>query len=115
MRGQARKKVKRLVTQDGSDWKLAVVVKKKTGQVVKKSAIGREKTKEATNDNGESSELGRGDMCVETSKGAGWMDDCRLNPGLVRDAQERDAVIGLFLQFKKKGQISSHTGNNGKV
>ena len=24
-------------------------------------------------------------------------------PGLVRDAQKRDGVIGLFLQFKKKG------------
>ena len=31
------------------------------------------------------------------------MDDSRLNPELVRDAQKRDAAIGLFLQFKKKG------------
>ena len=38
-------------------------------------------------------------MCVQTSKGADWMDDSRLNPGLVRDVQERDAV----LRFKKKG------------
>ena len=42
-------------------------------------------------------------MCVGTSKDVGWMDDSRLKAGLVRDAQERDAVIGLFLQFRKKG------------
>ena len=27
----------------------------------------------------------------------------KLNHGLVMDAQESDAVVGLFLQFKKKG------------
>ena len=40
---------------------------------------------------------------METSKDAGWMDDSKSNPELVRDAQVRDSVIGLFLQFKKTG------------
>ena len=40
-------------------------------------------------------------MCIETSKDAGWIDDTRLNPGLVKDTQEKD-FIGLFLQLKKK-------------
>ena len=31
------------------------------------------------------------------------MDDSRLYPELVRDVQENGAVIGLFLQYKKKG------------
>ena len=42
-------------------------------------------------------------MHVETSKVAGWIDDSRSKPGRVMDAQERDAVISLFLQFKEKG------------
>ena len=31
------------------------------------------------------------------------MNDSRLNPELVTDAQEKDAVIGPLHQFKKKG------------
>ena len=40
---------------------------------------------------------------METFKDAGWLDDSRLNLGLVRDAQEKDVVVDLFLQYKKKG------------
>ena len=69
----------------------------------KRSARGKKKTREATTEDGESSESGRGDVCVETSKDASWMDDSRLKPELVRDAQEIDAVVCLFLQYKKKG------------
>ena len=54
----------------------------------------------ATED-GKSNESSKGH--AETSKDAGWMDDCILNPELVRHAQEKEAIIGLFLQYKKKG------------
>ena len=110
------------MTKDGGDWKLGVYVKKK--EVVKKSARGRKKTRVAANEDGYSSESCRGDVCVKTSKDAGWMDDCRLNPGLVRDAQKKYAVIGFFLKFKKKGDKSEwndisaqgqNTGLNGEV
>ena len=71
MRGQARKEVQRLGTEDGNDWKLAVDVRKKTEAVVKKPARGRKKTRKADTEDMESSESGGGDLCVETSKGAG--------------------------------------------
>ena len=36
-------------------------------------------------ENGDSIESGRVDVCVETSETPGWLDDSRLNLGLVRD------------------------------
>ena len=78
-------------------------------------------------EDGESSECGNGDVCFETSKDAIWMDDLRLNLGLVWDAQERDAMFVCFsssrrrvsnlngMIFLLRGQNSSHTGLCGKV
>ena len=73
-------------------------------------------------ENGDSSESGRVDVCVETSESAGWLDDSRLNLGLVRDGQEKKAVIGLKRRVTNLNgmtfllrQNSSNTGLNGKV
>ena len=49
--------------------------KKKKEEVVKKSFRGRKKTREPATEDGGFSGPGRGDVCVETSKGAGWLDD----------------------------------------
>ena len=105
MRGQGTNEVQCPVTEDGSNWKLEVDVKKMK-EVAARSARGRKKTRLGATEDGETNESDRGDVSVETSKGAGWMADSSLNPGLVRDAKEKGAVIGLFLQFKKKDDKS---------
>ena len=61
--------------------------------MVKKSTRRRRKTKAAAAEDGKSRESGKGDVDVETSKDAGWLDDSRLNPEMVRDAQERDGLM----------------------
>ena len=69
----------------------------------KRTARGRKKTRKTATEDGESGESGSRDVHVETSKGAGWMDDTGLNPEFVRDVQEKDAVFSLFLQYRKNG------------
>ena len=70
-RGQAREEVQSPVTEDGSDRKFGADVKKKMKEVAKKSTRARKKTRIAATEDGKSSKSGRGDVCVETSKGAG--------------------------------------------
>ena len=91
-RVQARKETHRPVTEDGGDCN----VKKKNGR---RNEVVKKKGKEGS-EGGESSEACQGDVGVEICKGAGWLDDSRLNLELVMDVQERDAAICLFLLFK---------------
>ena len=70
---------------------------------MKKPTRRNKKTKAAAAKVEKSSESGKGDVNVRTSKNNRRMDDLKLIPKLVMDAQDRNAVAGLFLQFKNKG------------
>ena len=58
--------------------------KEENGRIGKIPTWGRRKTKAMASEDGKSSECGRGDLDVETSKNAGWIDDSRLNHGMLR-------------------------------
>ena len=72
--GQARKEVQCLVTEDGSNWKLAVDIKKKMEEAVKEFTRGRKKIRVVATEDEESSNLAEA-MCVYKQPRVltGWM------------------------------------------